>query len=364
MAAVAVLTVGFVLLVACSGGGTATRPAPPPAGAGAPTASAGGAATAVAAPVAAPAPAAAPARQVIKYGGNPILSGAPLYVANDRGYFAEQGIELDYTPFDSGALAVAPTSAGQLDMTQSPPSPSFYNALARGVDLTGIAATSYAETILLVRKPLLDSGEVRTVADLRGRRVSFNVEGSPIDYALRNMLPQDGVSLQEIDIQRLTNSDLAAALVNGAVDAGAVSDPLPIERNNIGARIRTSPEVLGKLSGSTLVVGPSMRSRPPEAGMRFMVAYLRGLRDYRAALQDNRVVEPEVVEILSRWTRVPTDAIAQTAASEPVPNGRIDMDDLNRQQDFWVREGLVPTRFDLSQFVDYRYLDAALAQLP
>ncbi|HLH27095.1 MAG TPA: ABC transporter substrate-binding protein [Chloroflexota bacterium] len=348
-----------VLLAACSGGSDAARSsAPAPSAVGATDANAASGAAAGAAPPA------APARQVIKYGSNPILTGAPLYLANDRGYFAEQGIELDYTPFDSGALAVAPTSAGQLDMTQSPPSPSYFNALARGVALTGIAATSYAETILLVRQPLLDSGEVRSVADLRGRRVSFNVEGSPIDYALRNMLPKEGVSLQEVEIQRLTNSDLPAALANGAVDAGAVSDPLPIERSGIGRRIRSSNDVLGKLSGSTLVIGPSMRARAAEVGVRFLVAYLKGLRDYRAALQNNRVVEPEVIEILSRWTHVPADAIAQSTAADLVPNGRIDLDDLNRQQDFWVREGLVPTRVDLAQFVDYHYLDAALARLP
>ncbi|HEY7062540.1 MAG TPA: hypothetical protein VII06_13755 [Chloroflexota bacterium] len=44
-----------------------------------------------------------------------------------------------------------------------------------------------------------------------------------------------------------------------------------------------------------------------------------------------------------------------------MPDGRIDLDDLTRQQAFWAQEGLVPTKVDLTRYVDYKYLDAALA---
>ena len=55
-----------------------------------------------------------------------------------RGYFAEEAIDFELTPFDSGALAVAPTAAGQLEIAQAPLGPSFFNVLARGVPLTSI----------------------------------------------------------------------------------------------------------------------------------------------------------------------------------------------------------------------------------
>ena len=40
----------------------------------------------------------------------------------------------------------------------------------------------------------------------------------------------------------------------------------------------------------------------------------------------------------------------------------IDFEDLDQQQDFWIHEGMVPSRTNIRQFVDTRYLDAALAQ--
>jgi hypothetical protein len=74
------------------------------------------------------------------------------------------------------------------------------------------------------------------------------------------------------------------------------------------------------------------------------------------------VVDPSVQEILTRWTGIPGETIAQTPFAENIPNSRIDFEDLNQQQEFWLREGLVQSHVDLRQFVDTKYLAAALAQ--
>jgi NitT/TauT family transport system substrate-binding protein len=287
---------------------------------------------------------------------------APVYIANDCGYFAEQGIDFEFVPLDSGALAVAPTAAGQIDVIMSPLGPGLFNALGRGVDLTGIASSVYADTVLFVRQELWDSGEVRFVPDLRGKRVSFNIEGSVVDFGLRNMLPKLGLSVADVEVQRLANTDLGPALVNGAVDAGVASDPTPLETRGIATRLASSFDILGKQTAALVVMGPSMRGKG-DAPTRFLIAYLKGVRDLDAALQVNKVVAPSVQEILTRWTGIPGETIAQTPFAENIPDSRIDFDDLNQQQDFWLREGLVQSRVDLRQFVDTKYLDAALAQL-
>src|SRR5436305_8652728 len=69
----------------------------------------------------------------LKFGYNPILAGAPLYFAQDRGYFSAEGLQLEFTPFDSAALMTAPVSTGQLDAIPASPSPGLFNALARDV---------------------------------------------------------------------------------------------------------------------------------------------------------------------------------------------------------------------------------------
>src|SRR3954454_20076371 len=86
-------------------------PAPPAAPAAArPEAAPAGEGRAAAPAPAAVAPLSPPVR--VRIGGLLTLALAPIYVAESRGYFAEEGLEVEYTLFDSGARMVAPLAAG------------------------------------------------------------------------------------------------------------------------------------------------------------------------------------------------------------------------------------------------------------
>ncbi len=89
---------------------------------------------------------------------------------------------------------------------------------------------------------------------------------------------------------------------------------------------------------------------------------MKGMRDFHEAQRDHKLVDPAVTEIISHWTNIPPDVLMQAQNSDWPPNARIDLDDLKAQQDFWAQEGLVQAKTDLSHFVEYKYLDAALAQ--
>jgi ABC-type nitrate/sulfonate/bicarbonate transport system substrate-binding protein len=160
--------------------------------------------------------------------------------------------------------------------------------------------------------------------------------------------------------------DSVPALANGGSDAVTVVEPFPvlIETRGLGVRALDVQDQVWKDAASLVLVGPGMLSRGDAANVAFMTGFVKGLRDLDAALQDNRVVEPSVLEIVSRWTKIAPDVVARAVMSGAPPNGRLDLDDLNRQQEFWAQEGDVRTRADLSRFVEYRYLDAAVAQLP
>jgi ABC-type nitrate/sulfonate/bicarbonate transport system substrate-binding protein len=232
------------------------------------------------------------------------------------------------------------------------------------VPLTAIAATTYTDATLLVRTDLMDGGTVTKLADLRGKRVSLNIEGSALDYALRRSFLHEGIRLEELDLQRLANSDLGPALANGAVDAGAVSDPLPLERAGLARRLVKSRDVIGPNIAAVMAAGPSMLAKGDDVIVRYLKGYLKGMRDYQSAvLPDGRITDAAIVDILSRWTRIAPDTVMQTTLAEQVPNGAMDLDDLNANQAYWVSEGLVPTPVDLSQFVAPRYAATARAQL-
>jgi NitT/TauT family transport system substrate-binding protein len=322
------------------------------------------AAQAPASTAAAPAaPAAPPPRQTVRYGYVPIVASAAMYIANDRGYFTEQNIDLEMTAFDSGALLPPALSASQLEAGHGTPGPGLFNALARDITIKTIAAISYNSTQLMVRKDLLD--QVHSVPDLRGKRVSFMIEGAPIDYTMRRLLYQNGMTLQDVDVQRLSMPDSASALGNGGIDAAAVVEPFPvlIESRGVGGRNFNAQGMVPQDQASIVLAGPSLLSRSDPAVTAFLIGFMRGLRDYQEAQRDNQLVDQAVIDIVSRWTNIPGDVLRQARNSGWPANARVDLDDLIRQQDFWAQEGLVQTKTDLTKFAEYKYLDAAVAQL-
>src|SRR5262249_14425 len=144
--------------------------APPPAAAG----GAGTSASSPSAPAGTQASGFASARlptmTTIKFGYPPFLSGSPVFLGLERGYFGQLNLDLDLIPLNSGALMVAPLASNDLDAGNGGLSPGLYNALMRDVRLKLIADGSrsragFGTSISLVRQDLWDAGAIRTPTD-------------------------------------------------------------------------------------------------------------------------------------------------------------------------------------------------------
>src|SRR5215208_2462795 len=168
---ISLLLVAF--LVACASGSGAPSPA-----AGKP--GAGGAAPAATPPAAVPAAPAAPLTPpvTVRFGDLPATSNAAFYVAVDRGYFREEGLDVVFETFDSFERSIPALATNQLDAAGGGINAGVFSAIGRGLPLKIVAGISrnipgYSSSALVVRKDLIDSGRVRDWADLRGMRISL-----------------------------------------------------------------------------------------------------------------------------------------------------------------------------------------------
>ncbi|HLH22563.1 MAG TPA: ABC transporter substrate-binding protein [Chloroflexota bacterium] len=353
---------GLLLVAACAAPGAPAKPAASGAApASPPTASATAASQSTQAPALADAK--LPAPTTVHFGYTPLLSGGPVFVGLERGYFEEMNINLDMVRFNSGALMIAPLANGDLDAGSGGTSPGLYNAFARDVRLkvvsdNGSSRAGNGTSIALVRKDLWDSGAIRSPQDLRGRRVSFATEGSPIDYMMRNLLDQNNMTMDDMDVQRLTSADAMVGLQNRAVDVATAAEPFPTQAEQMGVAVKwlNDGDVVPGYQISTIMYSEKFVAQPA-APRAFMVAYVRSVRDYLAA--DSGRADEGMREAISKWTTVPADLIAQSGAAYIRPNGRVDVDDMYKQQDFWIRHGVMKDRVDLTPFVDMSYVDYA-----
>ena len=138
---------------------------------------------------------------------------APLFVAQEKGYFAEAGLEVELIapadPNDPPKLV----AAGKADLAVSY-QPQLHLQVAEGLPLVRIAT--------LVATPLntllvLADGPVQSIAALKGRTVGFSVGGFE-DALLGAMLERHGLSVDDVTLVNV-NFSLSPSLISGQVDA-------------------------------------------------------------------------------------------------------------------------------------------------
>ena len=102
---------------------------------------------------------------------------AGIFIALDKGYFAEQGLTVSPERFGVGADQMALLGAGRLDVASGAPSPTLFNAVSRGLPISVVAdkgslRKGFGFNVLVVRKALIDSGQFKGLSDLRGRVIA------------------------------------------------------------------------------------------------------------------------------------------------------------------------------------------------
>jgi ABC-type nitrate/sulfonate/bicarbonate transport system substrate-binding protein len=76
---------------------------------------------------------------LVKVGTLSSSSDAPFFIADAKGYFAEQAIKVEFVPFKSSTEMIAPLGQGQIDVGGGGLAAAIFNAVARGVDLRIVA---------------------------------------------------------------------------------------------------------------------------------------------------------------------------------------------------------------------------------
>lgn len=330
----------------------------------------GSAPSSAAAPLAAPPAAQTP--DPVSVGVLGILSDAPFVLARERGYFAEQRLAAEFQPFDSGARMVPVLATGQLDVAPGSPSVGLYNAIARGVNARLVAdwasGTPQGPTAFyVVRKDLYDSGELRDFRDLRGRRIAIPAVGTSMHVLAGQALERGGWAASDGDLVEMGFPDMLPALTGRSIDAATLVEPFVAraEDQGVGVRWRSSEDVDPGQVAAVIMYGPSLLEQRPDVGRRFLVAYLRGLRDYYGAfVARDPAVRAQVIPILIQATNYKDPALYERIQLTSVnPDGRIDLAALQADYRWYVGQGLIGDVVNLSQLVDNQFVDYAVQQL-
>jgi NitT/TauT family transport system substrate-binding protein len=356
-------------LAACAGGAPAApRPSDAPA---APSGASAPAARAPAQAPAAPAAAAEPPPLVtLKIAAQPSIPSAARYVAIERGYMREEGIEMEEVPSTTSAQMLPSLAAGQIDMGLGGAAAGIFNAIAQGiaVRMTLDMWTAYPGDKaggLLVRQDLVDSGQVRDFRDLLGLRVGITSKGQATQYALDRGLAQGGLSLDDVEVTEMSYPDMTVAIGNRNIDAAVTIEPYATQAvvQGFATRLKPWPELIPYDAPASIMYSETFAETRANLARGFAKAYVRGLRDYDQARTKGRDREAVIAIIQKHVPFLDRAMYDQIPWPSNNPDGRVNAEAIAAAQDWFAERGYVQTKVDIGKVVDNQFADYAVAQL-
>jgi NitT/TauT family transport system substrate-binding protein len=354
-------------------GACAPAPAAPAAAPATPARAAMATAATAAAPSATVAPAARDARSeptTLRISDFQIASQAGSYIAAEKGYLREEGIELEFTRVNPADMIPAMVS-NSLEVGITSVSAALFNSFARGITLKVVAdhgsnLPGASAGGIVVRSDLVASGAYRQPADLRGRKIGAANPGSVAEVTLDRYLQSAGLTLADVDIVTLNYPDIMTAFENRAIEASYYQEPFTtmaverglVVRGPIGYDIVPDQQIGVVMFGDRMLQDPGL-------SRRYLRGYVRGVRDYvRGLLDRDPATFDEVVSILIARTTVKDRGLFERAIPsglnpDPLPN----LASMQDSQEWFLAHGSQTQRINVADIVDTSGVEAAIREL-
>lgn len=265
------------------------------------------------------------------------VAAIPVYVALERGYWADEGLDVDAKMFSAGRLALDALlgkNAQVMSVSETP----LVHAILQGNKIFIVATvTAHKEVKLIVRT---DHG-IRAPADLRGKKIA-TLPGTNSDFFMYRFLEANGISARDVKITNMAPPEMVTALVGADIDAYFAWEPhiyyarerlpratavyppgnLYAGRHCVAMNqdfVAEHPEVVPKLIRGFIQAERYVAKHPAKA--RAIVAKRTGMDDaalrdlwpeYHIAVQFDRELA-EILDSEARWAR------GVQGSADPIP---------------------------------------------
>jgi NitT/TauT family transport system substrate-binding protein len=298
----------------------------------------------------------------------PSVAAGTTFIAADKGYFRDAGLDVKIERIDSLSKAVAFVATNQVQVGQGGIDAGYFNGVAQSLPI--VMALESGSTPLyhqiLVRAELKD--KIKTAADLKGRKVGISSPGSASVYEIGMVLAAAGLRIKDIDLKFLAFTQIGAALANGTLDAALAVAPfsdIAIEQQIAVPWIDPEDGYIKRLPFTNVayVANTEWIKQSPDVAKRLFVALARAGRNYCQAYHHgpNRA---EVVDIMVK-SKIATDRdlLNRMDWQARSPDGALDLDSLDSVQTFFKQEAVIEQTAPRARLVDASFAQAAAKEL-
>jgi NitT/TauT family transport system substrate-binding protein len=315
-----------------------------------------------------------PGARAVKIGVLKLTSSAPVFVGVEKGFFKEFGVEPELVYFQAAAPIATALAAGQLDVGATGLTAALYNIVLGGEKLWIVADKGrewpgYPLVAIVVPKELWDGG-VRSIKDLKGKRIGVTQLGSTFHYHIGNILEKEGLHLSDVKIVPLQAMPATVEALKGKqVDAILVPQPFPgaAEAQGFGKILAWAGDLYPWQIAA--IFYPDKLATDRARAVAFMKGYVKASRYYfdAALVQKDGRIAPganydELVEITAKYTGARPEIIKLGFPFQD-RNGRLLVTDIERQMSWWVANGFMKKTLPLKTVVDSSFVEEAVRGL-
>ena len=302
-------------------------------------------------------------------------SHLPLLFAIDRGYFRDEGLDVETIHFDSGAKMVAPLATGDLDVSGGALSAAFFNATERGIAIRVVAnrsamAPGYRFQTVVVRSDHLQTGRFKSYADFKGMKIALPAMGIGSQVDIEAMAKRGGLVYEDIEQVFLNFGQIVAGLRGKAIDGALMIEPYgsATAHEGLGTIIDTTQSLFPNEEISFVFFGDQFARNRPDVAKRYMKALLRGARDYNDAITEGRWNNSQnamdASRLLSKAVGMTSEQVARSFPQATSPDGTINLEPVRRVLDFFKARGMVPSAsVTVEKVIDMSFAEEAVKEL-
>src|SRR6266542_2556187 len=284
-------------------------------------------------------------------------SEIPFRAALSRGYFKQQGLQIEPILIRGGPAAIAALVSGEVDFAAIGGAQAVFRSRARGLDLSIIGCTSSTTNYIL-----LGNKQTRTVEDLKGKMIGVTGAGTYSEFAVKAFLKKYNINPdKDVVLRAIGGTVLRAAAIEKGIIAAA-----PFSTEDAVRLIRAGYSVISNMSESlgipqnVIVTRNELLEKYPETSKRMLKAYIQGIQlakfnkkeaikaGYDAGLQG----EPDIVS--AAWDLYSSGLTSDLSIAVPGIQQMLDED---------IRAGLVDKNFTVDRVINDRILKVAQQEL-
>ena len=282
----------------------------------------------------------------------PSSNVAPVFLAKEKGYFDEVGLDVELAQTPTGVRTVELLHLGQIH-AGNVAAIVIINGIAKGLKIVAIQDNGgydarNPQQALLVKR----DAPINSIADLKGRRVAVNAFGAHGHVVmLAEVLPTVKLKKEDVRFVEMSWPQMIPSLISGAIDVGLVWEPFvttaPADIRNMSSLKETMPKGEYPQVGyaaAIIAMNSEFVQKNPKIVAAWHQAYMKGLKHFRENVEDGHAAT-------AKYLKVSVDVLRKSPLNHYTADGLPPRAVIQRAADQLKELGFLDKAIDMSQHI-------------